>query len=532
MRLLNAETFELEEFFGNQVPPYAILSHCWQNDEITFLEMESRTPDIQDKPSWFKIKKCCSQALEDGLKYVWIDTCCIDKRSSAELSEAINSMFRWYENARHCYAFLEDVGADFCVTEDFSSFKDSRWFTRGWTLQELIAPVSVRFYSENWTFLGTRVDLSNIISEITGIPEVVLKLRHRVRIVHSMSIAKRMSWASRRGTTREEDMAYCLMGIFEVNMPLLYGEGSVKAFIRLQEEILKTSLDHSLFAWWYPGDYLRDKVGALATSPAAFSYASNIVPYHFSGVAPYSMANKGLRLELPLLYTKDHHLFAILRCHHEENTAAELALPLIRLGGNQYARVGMEVLPRVQNLVLAGDNDLSNMQPIYIDQYPQQQTNLMQLQGETYNYLDHKFWIKRLPKDNEHFYPLFDVYPSEFWDRSNNTFGNPDQYLGNKWKIMLLFKTMDSVPPQAFVVTAGFSWKQRKWISWCVAQKLNRRDSINVDLTKLKPDTAAATSSHEINFQFEDSGSRRLRVKVYPERLIGENVHTIDINIW
>jgi hypothetical protein len=272
------------------------------------------------------MKKCCSQALEDGLKYVWIDTCCIDKRSSAELSEAINSMFRWYRGAKHCYAFLEDVPANLDTTEDSSSFTRARWFKRGWTLQELIAPFFVRFYSGNWTFLGNSKTLRDIIVRITGVSSHILlggDLRRE-------SIAKRMSWASQRETTRDEDMAYCLLGIFDVNMPLLYGEGGDKAFIRLQEEILKTSLDHSVFAWGFTNDPKTandplEQVGVLAESPAAFAYSSSIVPYHFSGVNPFSMTNKGLQLELPILYAKGNQVFAVSHCHNEGHSADELA---------------------------------------------------------------------------------------------------------------------------------------------------------------------------------------------------------------
>ncbi|OIW27820.1 hypothetical protein CONLIGDRAFT_551906, partial [Coniochaeta ligniaria NRRL 30616] len=175
-------------------------------------------------------------AFRDGLAYVWIDTICIDKSSSAELSEAINSMFKWYRNAAICYAYLSDVPQ---VRLEYS-----RWFTRGWTLQEMIAPQELRFYDANWDALGTKSDLLDRLCDITGVDTTALRGGN----LRFFSVARKMSWASRRQTTREEDIAYCLLGIFDISMPLLYGEGS-KAFIRLQEQIIKEYDDESLFAW-------------------------------------------------------------------------------------------------------------------------------------------------------------------------------------------------------------------------------------------------------------------------------------------
>ena len=195
-----------------------------------------------------KIQFSCAQAAKDGYGYIWVDTCCIDKSSSAELSEAINSMYKWYQNAEKCYAYLADVptGADLWPKQ--SSFRRSRWFTRGWTLQELIAPSNLIFYSAEWLYLGTRYVLSSLLTEITGVDYTILA---GARGIENASIAKKMSWASNRVTTRVEDIAYCLMGLFAVNMPMLYGEGD-RAFIRLQEEIIKNSDDQSLFAWIDP----------------------------------------------------------------------------------------------------------------------------------------------------------------------------------------------------------------------------------------------------------------------------------------
>lgn len=253
MRLLATRTLELREFLENATPDYAILSHTWEQEEVTYEDM--RGPNAKKKAGYIKIQRCCQQAARDGYRWVWIDTCCIDKSSSAELSEAINSMYVWYKNAKTCYAYLADMDPVLAhshpkltawQTATFpGSFKSSRWFTRGWTLQELIAPAEVEFYAKDWSRCGTKANLHFALSEITGIDEATLTGKRDLREV---SVAKRMSWASKRVTTRTEDIAYCLIGIFGVNLPLLYGEGD-RAFVRLQEEIMRSSDDQSLFAW-------------------------------------------------------------------------------------------------------------------------------------------------------------------------------------------------------------------------------------------------------------------------------------------
>ncbi|RYP87456.1 hypothetical protein DL770_004794 [Monosporascus sp. CRB-9-2] len=246
MRLLNSSTWKMKEFISDShIPPYAILSHTWGSteDECSFQEWQHLPPPaIKQKEGFQKIEYCCRQAAKDGLEWVWIDTCCIDKTSSAELTEAINSMFRWYRNAEICYAYLSDVSSASAVHK---KLKRSRWFTRGWTLQELIAPAEVIFYSMDWDHIGTKSELSASISSITKIDASFLDNRK----ILSASVAQRMSWAAHRETSRTEDIAYCLLGIFDVNMPLIYGEG-MKAFQRLQEEITKSyPMDYSLFAW-------------------------------------------------------------------------------------------------------------------------------------------------------------------------------------------------------------------------------------------------------------------------------------------
>ncbi|KAI0975637.1 heterokaryon incompatibility protein-domain-containing protein [Xylaria arbuscula] len=297
MRLLNVHTFVISEFYGNQIPRYAILSHTWDEEEVTLQDMiEGKAPS---RRGYQKIALCCEQARCDGLPYAWIDTCCIDKRSSAELSEAVNSMYRWYENATLCYAYLADVDDE--ESDSTASFKSSRYWTRGWTLQELIAPNIVIFFSSRWTRIGSRHDLRQAVSEATSIPREVL----RFRVTSHYSVSQKMSWASRRRTTRIEDEAYCLLGLFGVTMPLLYGEGR-RAFRRLQEEIIKVLDDESIFAWQGGTDH-----GLLASCPAQFTFSRTIqrsIDRPFGDTPsdlPFAITNRGVRISLPIL--EDFH---------------------------------------------------------------------------------------------------------------------------------------------------------------------------------------------------------------------------------
>lgn len=289
MRLLNATTFKLEEFFDENLPQYAILSHRWQEDEVSFQDMQNGIATA--KAGFRKIKLICEEAVRRMLRYVWVDTCCIDKSSSTELSEAINSMYRWYKNAVFCCVFLFDVQSG--ATNSGLAFKKSSWWSRGWTLQELIAPAEVLFFDDSWQLLGTKQTLQEQISDTARIDIQVLNGKDP----ELCSIAQRMAWASNRTTTRTEDLAYCLLGIFAVNMPLLYGEGE-RAFTRLQEEIMKHSDDHSLFAWSFIGDGYR---GLLAKSPAEFRSCHNIVvAEEKTNRTPYSITNMGLSIEFQM----------------------------------------------------------------------------------------------------------------------------------------------------------------------------------------------------------------------------------------
>jgi hypothetical protein len=260
MRLINAETMLLEDFSIREVPHYAILSHTWTEEEVTLQEFTNQNSGTAKKRGFAKIAQTCKLARENHIKYAWVDTCCIDKTSSAELTEAINSMFQWYKNSSVCFAYLSDFPqkedermSDWPADRDtgdvlvisYDGLLSCRWFTRGWTLQELIAPRTVRFYDETWNFRGTKESYTDQIHLITHINPLVLR---DSGYLAKLSIAERMTWASGRKTTRAEDAAYCLLGLFDISMPLLYGEGD-KSFVRLQHEIIRNNNDLSIFGW-------------------------------------------------------------------------------------------------------------------------------------------------------------------------------------------------------------------------------------------------------------------------------------------
>ena len=237
MRLLQdigQERLSLVEKHESDSPRYAILSHTWGAEEVTFKDLIEGTG--KNKAGYEKIEFCRKQAASDDLIYFWVDTCCIDKLSSAELSEAINSMFRWYRNADKCYVYLPDVSTAGGVSITWeAAFRESRWFTRGWTLQELIAPASVEFFSREGDRLGSKVLLEKDIHDITGIAIEAL----RGGSLKDFTIEERLTWAKRRETTRQEDKAYSLLGIFNINMSPRYGEGGDEALERLRRKIEK-----------------------------------------------------------------------------------------------------------------------------------------------------------------------------------------------------------------------------------------------------------------------------------------------------
>ncbi|KAI6163688.1 heterokaryon incompatibility protein-domain-containing protein [Pisolithus thermaeus] len=277
----------LRGFYGPALADkeYAILSHCWGvaergEKEVSFQEMEQlvavkkKRREIRRRTGYKKIIDTCKQARKDGLEWVWVDTCCIDKTSSSELSEAINSMYQWYANANQCYAYIHDATRDSWLYRDDKGIIHSscRWFTRGWTLQEVVAPKIVHFFDTKWERIGDKTQLASDLSKLTRIPEHVLKWG-----LHSgrPSVAQIMSWAADRVTTREEDRAYSLLGLLGVHMPMLYGEGK-NAFRRLQLEIIRSSNDQSIFAWGRER-HTGWSDSFLADDPSCFRDCANVV---------------------------------------------------------------------------------------------------------------------------------------------------------------------------------------------------------------------------------------------------------------
>lgn len=246
MRLLEIadnDDVRLTKDLVSNIPPYAILSHTWGDDEDEVTFQDFKKAHQKTKPGYQKIRFCTEQATRDGLKYIWVDTCCIDKSNHSELSESIISMFRYYGNAVKCYVYLVDVSftGEEPPIESFQtwgpSFRMSRWFTRGWTLQELIAPQTVNFMSKEGKILGSKNSLERLINEITRIPLRALQAYSAPEFSHE----DRFSWIKNRETKREEDLAYSLLGLFNVSMPVLYGEGANAAFRRLRAKVNKHS---------------------------------------------------------------------------------------------------------------------------------------------------------------------------------------------------------------------------------------------------------------------------------------------------
>ncbi|OTA55160.1 HET-domain-containing protein [Hypoxylon sp. EC38] len=342
MHLLDVNTRRLKKYVeeknGKICEKYGILSHRWfaRDDEILFQDIESADHTLlRKREGFFKLVKCCEQAKRDDLGYVWIDSCCINRSDSTELQESINSMYRWYENADRCYVYLKNTSNP--VSGSLILGKEEDWFRRGWTLQELIAPKQVVFYDRRWQSLGDKTSLKGIIFGITGISTSLLDGTQKPQ---DCSIAERMSWACDRETTKGEDRAYSLLGLFDVNMPMLYGEGELKAFLRLQEEIIKISDDHSIFAW----RGVHKAHGLLATSPEAFRGCNRVrnIPSR-EGRNASTMTNRGLSITLRLIpWLLDTYLASIDCVEIVDNYGQPLQIFLRRLtADDQYARVSV-----------------------------------------------------------------------------------------------------------------------------------------------------------------------------------------------
>ncbi len=350
-------------------------------------------------------------------------------------------MFRWYQRSGVCYAYFADVESEVRLGPIVlrTRLAAARWFTRGWTLQELLAPREMVLYARDWTRIGTRYDFRYVLSEITAIE---IKYLCGDEPLERASVAKRMSWASKRNTSRVEDTAYCLLGIFDVNIPLLYGEGK-KAFRRLQEEIMKASpTDHSLLAWgtivrmprrqvedglqlkglkpipWDPDEASSTLHGLFAESPRDFQYSANISPWRategfystsmrgsksLASVRYPTISGPGVMLELPVLKwtaLSAHHwlqpqitqlrplLFAILLCGPGNSPTSPIILPLHPWGYERLGRTSEIMLAREEDRNLA--DYIRMIQSLRIEpqvhQAPQQRDFLVRRWGSTRSY--------------------------------------------------------------------------------------------------------------------------------------------------
>ncbi|KAK5711194.1 hypothetical protein LTR17_018542 [Elasticomyces elasticus] len=361
MRLINIDTLESAEFYDDAIPAYAILSHRWTTDELTYADFRKgrrkesigyekvlRLQEVTHRyNAWLEHRKVefapeavheVRMLTDQPLKYMWLDTCCIDKRSSAELSEAINSMYSYYSKAQICFAHLADVHAteniDHLSPEMERMMQESVWFTRGWTLQEMIAPGRILFCDEKWTFfahkcrnvslyerkhqcneLPTTCHVNKILAEITGVAPAVIDSERA-----GSSALEIFGWASRRTTSRVEDMSYCLLGLLGINMPLLYGEGQL-AFRRLQEQIIVNTSDESFFAF-RSGKPYQQTAPILAKTLREFVSFSNWehLPSRTSELRPTTSSTKILNNGTLQLRTR------VLRLHGPKNTHREFWL--------------------------------------------------------------------------------------------------------------------------------------------------------------------------------------------------------------
>ena len=306
MRFLNTSTLEFEQIPDSELHlkknQYAILSHRWglDEEEVSFEDV-SLSADLSHKKGFDKLKGFCREASSRGCRYGWVDTCCINKKDSVELGEAINSMYRWYQTSKTCIVYLVDVPQ--------KQLTESEWFDRGWTLQELIAPKVVSFFDHDWNFIGAKTDILSDLSRKTGISKGILD--HTTKL-SNYSIAQRMSWAAKRETMRVEDRAYSLMGLFDVYMPMIYGERE-RAFLRLQQHIIQKSKDESIFAWDmdFPGS-TRTYSGIYAPSPLAYVRCSKI--FKTNGSHGFSESNGELSIRSRTLPRSRGTYFALLNC--------------------------------------------------------------------------------------------------------------------------------------------------------------------------------------------------------------------------
>ena len=529
MRLLNASILEFEDFTGDSIPSYAILSHTWGKEEVTLQDFELCRE--KSKLGYQKILNTCRQALADDLKYAWIDTCCIDKRSSAELSEAINSMFNWYARSSVCYAYLEDASNFNLQNEkDAEHFGKCRWYSRGWTLQELIAPPEVIFYSKDWIAFGKRQSVTNLLSEITGIDADLLKNPAPEKFF-GFSIAKRMSWASKRETTRVEDMSYCLLGLFDVHIPLLYGEGD-KAFLRLQEEIVKQYYDHSIFAWGQISDNSTRKfsyaniirTGLLACSPSMFRYSNKIISFRPQEAFPYTFTNLGLGIELSTIDS-----IALLNCHLPNDLHHQLAIYIVKIGNQHY---------RCDNILYLVDRrkgEDSKAPNEYL------KSDIMRFPNSAppvgYENTGDGSYTIHVPRGNN--YRIFRAEPSSLWsaDRHAITLFPLVLPLVTLYLELKMFVNQEMLRiPEVVIYIGCHTRPQPPYYSydpglptttWCSIHREGHESSQDI------PDVrSAATSKHAYLEETENEVEYGLFIEVVTDEVMGQIMEVLHIDVW
>ncbi|KAK7985713.1 Vegetative incompatibility protein HET-E-1 [Apiospora saccharicola] len=391
MRLLKTTQYKLVEAndLPTPTPEYAILSHTWisPKDEITYQDFKQRKGDIENdifkQKGWAKLREYCDRAARDGWEWAWMDTCCIDKTNPADTQEAINAMFRWYQSAGICYAYLDDVDANEalgrlvpvgCDLDDIAgrdnvadpaslshrylapALVNAKWFTRGWTLQELLAPPHLVFVDRAWRRIGTRESWFDEIRKASKI-----EARHLTNFsptdFTACSIAMRFSWASCRLTTVEEDETYSLLGLFGISLPLIYGEGRWRAFNRLQRELITVYNDDSIFAWKFKPPSSENGHtatgsqqqkanehgrGILAPSIREYWDASSIEAFSFDN--SFSMTNKGLEINAQRWRRKDDTNRCLIRLNCGLGAFQRLAIPLLEHVDGTYGRIKLDEL--------------------------------------------------------------------------------------------------------------------------------------------------------------------------------------------
>ncbi|GKZ30075.1 hypothetical protein AbraIFM66950_007684 [Aspergillus brasiliensis] len=525
MRLINVRTYKLEEFFNEQVPPYAILSHTWgsDQDEVSFRDITERTTRSSERANathWpIKLEGCCKQAAKDGLEYVWIDTCCIVKSNSVELGEAINSMFRWYREARTCYAYLSDVTDESVQTNphmESSGFSGSRWFKRGWTLQELLAPRNVRFYNSTWTLLGSKTDMKilRLIEKETGIPRLFL----RGEALSRASIAQRMSWAAGRATKRKEDIAYCLLGIFDIMMPMIYGEGD-RAFIRLQEELIKKTRDASVFAWGLPSEnsapvHSQDitSAGIFAASPDDFANSSHIISQNreIKSRATFVVDGGCVRSEIPLYTDPAGQLFGLLNCGPRSINGGSkvVGIPLLNDQSGEYIR------PEGHYPQLFPASEVTTVSQIYIKTERDQKKT-------AFSY-SNCFEIENLSEPD---LKLIEVEPQDSWRENESLIATSNQCPANHLQqYWLRFRPEDEGSSTDFIVLLELQIRGSQVKAQCHIMTSSQSTPLK-DLVQYSSNMRPTAFGHKV----ARGGSRSISVTMDQDTTAGENMFVVEV---